>query len=164
MNVDQISFESLRRINRAADLYSRALFREHNLTGPQLSFLRQVARHGEAPVGVLAKAAILGSPTVTGIVDRLEKQGLVSRVPSQEDRRKVLIAITPAGRRLLQRNPSLLNDGFRDQLSRLPKAEQRRICDVLQRVANMMEHAVAAVGGPENLSRAVQRGGHETQA
>jgi DNA-binding MarR family transcriptional regulator len=140
--VDERSMSALRRITRALDVYSRNLLREHHLTAPQLAMLHEVARCGQAPIGLLAKATYLGAPTATGIVDRLERQGLVARVRNETDRRQVLIAITPAGKKLLQRNPPSLSSGFHDQLQRLPKEEQQRVCDVLQQVATMMENVV----------------------
>jgi DNA-binding MarR family transcriptional regulator len=153
MNVEETSLAALRRITRATDVYSRALVREHQLTGPQLSILTEVARHGEAPIGALAKATYLGAPTVTGIVDRLERQALVSRIRAAADRRQVLIALTAAGKRVLARDPSPLHAGFRDQLLELPKAEQRQICEALERVALMMEQA-ASTARQRSSSRA----------
>ena len=140
--VDEQSISALRRITRALDVYSRTLLREHHLTAPQLALLQEVERCGQAPIGSLAKATFLGAPTATGIADRLEKQGLVARVRTESDRRQVLIAITPAGRQLLRRNPPSLSSSFHDQLRRLPRSEQQKICDVLQQVAEMMENAV----------------------
>lgn len=148
MNVEEISLAALRRITRATDVYSRALVREHQLTGPQLSILTEVARRGEVPIGALAKATFLGPPTVTGIVDRLERQGLVSRVRAETDRRQVLIALTAAGKRVLARDPSPLHAGFRAQLLELPKVEQRQICEALERVASMMEQAASEARQP----------------
>ena len=86
MDVEHLVFESLRRIVRSLDVHSRALLREHRLTGPQLSVLKELARHGQAPIGTLAKRTFLGAPTVTGVVDRLERQGWVARGPGREDR------------------------------------------------------------------------------
>jgi DNA-binding MarR family transcriptional regulator len=141
MNVEELSLSALRRITRATEVHSRALVREHQLTGPQLAILMEVSRQGEAPIGALAKASFIGAPTVTGIVDRLERQGLVSRVRSDADRRQVLITLTAAGKRVLARDPSPLQAGFREQLLELPKIEQRKICEALDRVASMMERA-----------------------
>lgn len=141
MNTEESSFEALRRITRALDVYSRALLRDHKLTGPQLAILKEVARHGQAPIGELGRATFQGAPTVTGVVDRLERQGLVSRERSAHDRRQVLIRITSSGKQLVQRSPPLLSSGFRDELLRLPKTEQKQICNVLSRVADMMERA-----------------------
>ena len=101
MDVKQSSVEALRRITRALDVHSRALLQKHSLTGPQLSVLKELARQGQAPIGTLAKSTYLGAPTVTGVVDRLERQGWVTRVPGKEDRRQVLISISAAGRRML---------------------------------------------------------------
>ena len=140
--VDEQSIIALRRITRALDVYSRTLLREHHLTAPQLALLQEVERCGPAPIGSLAKAAYLGAPTATGIADRLEKQGLVARVRTESDRRQVLITITAAGKQLLRRNPPSSSAGFHDQLRRLSKAEQQKVCDVLQQVAEMMENAV----------------------
>ncbi len=143
MNVEEMSLSALRRITHATDVHSRALLREYQLTGPQVSILKEVARQGEAPIGALAKASYLGAPTVTGIVDRLERQELVSRIRTDVDRRQVRIALTAAGKRLLARDPSPLHAGFREQLLKLPKTEQRHICDALDRVATMMEFAAS---------------------
>ena len=141
MNVEQAAFEALRRIMRATDIYSRWLLREHRLTAPQLAILTELARHREAPVGVLAKAAFIGAPTATGIIDRLEKQGLVVRVRSGVDRRQVFVALTEAGQRMLDRGPPPLSAQFRAQLGQLPESERRKLCDVLQQVAAMLEAA-----------------------
>jgi DNA-binding MarR family transcriptional regulator len=144
MDVERAPFEALRRIMRAVDVHSRALLRDHQLTGPQLSVLKELGRHGRAPIGMLAKNTFLGAPTVTGVVDRLERQGWVTRDPSKQDRRQVLISITDEGRQLLERNPPLLLDVFCVNLKRLSPAEQAQICDVLKRVADMMEQSALA--------------------
>jgi len=141
MDVKQLSFESLRRIMRAFDAHSRALLRKYELTGPQLTVLRELARQGQTPIGTLAKTTFLGAPTVTGVVDRLEQQGWVTRVHGKEDRRHVLIAVTPAGQEVLKRAPPLLHDGFCDKLLRMPQARQQQICEALQTVAEMMEQS-----------------------
>lgn len=141
MDVKQSSIEAFRRITRAMDIHSRALLHQHNLTGPQLSVLKELAARGQAPIGVLAKATYLGAPTVTGVVDRLERQGWVTRVPGKEDRRQVLITISATGKKLLAREPPLLLDTFCEKLVRCPKAEQQQIAEVLQKVAGMIEQA-----------------------
>ncbi|MFI6511090.1 MarR family winged helix-turn-helix transcriptional regulator [Streptosporangium sp. NPDC050855] len=49
-------------------------------------------------IGDLARSAGVSSRNVTGLVDTLERDGLVRRVPGRRDRRSVLVRITPAGR------------------------------------------------------------------
>ncbi len=134
---DQI-VAALRRIIRAVDLHSRRLVEQSGLTGPQWLTLREAARLGRPPAGVLSRAVNLSQATVTGILDRLERRGLVERVRDAEDRRSVAVSVTAEGQRLLSEAPSLLQDRFRLELSRLHEWEQVQVLATLQRIAHMM--------------------------
>jgi len=136
---DQI-VAAIRRIMRAVDLHSRHLAEEHGLTGPQLATLQAASRLGKATsTGALARAVHLSGPTVTGILDRLAKRGLVQRARSGNDRRSVTITITPQGEEVMAAAPSLLQDRFRAELARLEQWEQTMILAMLQRIAAMMD-------------------------
>ncbi len=136
---DQI-VAAIRRIMRAVDLHSRHLAEEHGLTGPQLATLQAASRLGEASsTGALARAVHLSGPTVTGILDRLAKRGLVERARSGNDRRSVTITITPQGEDVMAAAPSLLQDRFRAELARVEDWEQTMILAMLQRIAAMMD-------------------------
>lgn len=130
---------SIRRIMRAVDLHSRHLVDEHGLTGPQLATLRGAARLGSASIGALARAVHLSQPTITGIIDRLERHALVERTRGSADRRMVNVVVTDTGHHLLERAPSLLQDRFRRELARLQEWEQTMMLSMLQRIAEMME-------------------------
>ena len=136
---DQI-VAAIRRIMRAVDLHSRHLAEEHGLTGPQLATLQAASRLGEASsTGALARAVHLSGPTMTGILDRLAKRGLVGRVRNGQDRRSVTTTITPRGEEALAAAPSLLQDRFRAELARVEDWEQTMILAMLQRIAAMMD-------------------------
>jgi len=130
---------AIRRIVRAVDLHSRALIRGHRISGPQLVTLREVARMGPVPVSALARAVSLSQPTVTGILNRLERDQLVRRDRSDRDRRNVLCTITPRGARVLGEAPSLLQDRFLRELSRLEEWERSQMLATLQRIASLMD-------------------------
>jgi DNA-binding MarR family transcriptional regulator len=130
---------SLRRIVRAIDVHSRALSREYELTWPQLAALRELERLGKCPVGRLAAEMYVGAPTVTGIVDRLERDGFVKRFREKVDRRKVLVNLTSKGQELLARKPSLLNERLRTGLSCLSERQQKQMRSTLDRLAEMMD-------------------------
>lgn len=130
---------SIRRIVRAIDLHSRRLVEQHGLTAPQLATLEAVQRLGDPTVGALARAVHLSQPTVSGIVDRLERQGLVRRERSTADRRAVVVRLAPPGKRALDEAPSLLQDTFRRNLTRLADWEQTSLLAALQRIAAMMD-------------------------
>ncbi len=130
---------AIRRIMRAVDLHSRRLAEEHGLTGPQLATLQAVANLGESSTGILARAVHLSGPTVTGILDRLTKRGLVVRTRSGQDRRSVTVRLTSDGEEVLAAAPSLLQDRFRQELIGLEEWEQTTILATLQRIAAMMD-------------------------
>lgn len=130
---------ALRRIVRAIDLQSRRMVEECGLTGPQIMVLRDASRLSGSSISALARAVSLGQPTVSGILDRLEGRGLVRRKPSTVDRRSVFVTVTPKGARVLKSAPSLLQDRFRSELSRLGEWERTQILALLQRLAWMMD-------------------------
>lgn len=130
---------ALRRIVRAIDLQSRRMVEQCGLTGPQIVVLREANRLRGASVGALARAASLGQPTVSGILDRLEAQDLVQRERSSRDRRSSAIHVTAKGEALLNDAPSLLQDHFRAELARLEAWERTQILALLQRLATMMD-------------------------
>jgi len=137
--VTEMVVVALRRIIRAIDLRSRFLVTSYGLTGPQLMVLKELSVHGGAYVAELTRAIHLSQATVTGILDRLEKRGLVRRQRSDEDKRRVHVWLTDEGQRLLADAPPLLQEEFTGEFSRLEDWEQTQILSALQRVVLMME-------------------------
>jgi MarR family transcriptional regulator, 2-MHQ and catechol-resistance regulon repressor len=81
------------------------LFQQHGVSAPQYNVLRILRGHGGEGVACLAIARnmVHRMPDITRLGDRLERAGLVKRGRTKEDRRVVLLKITPAGRDLLAR-------------------------------------------------------------
>ncbi len=121
------------------DLRSRQLDKSIGLTVPQLIVLKEIAADSEAPIGRIARKISLTQATVTTIIDRLEQRGLVSRERSRVDRRQVLVSLTDAGARLLDRSPTILQEEFLSAFAELETWEQTQILATLQRVATMMK-------------------------
>lgn len=135
---DESILNSLRRITRAIDVYSRKLAATYKITAPQLVCLRYLDRHGPHTPSELAREAALSQATVTGVLDRLEAHGLVERRRDNKDRRKVSIHPTEEGRRLSQAAPTPLQELFAARLAELPDEEQAGIDHILRQVAQMM--------------------------
>lgn len=68
-----------------------AEFAKGGLTGPQRSVMQALVRSGGGSLKELARQVGLAHSTVSGIVDRLEKRGLVERQPNLDDRRHTRI-------------------------------------------------------------------------
>src|SRR5512133_3553355 len=90
-----------RRIKRMLD----ETLDEHGLSSGEWHALGRLSRSpgGRRTAGDLAKKAELSSAAMTNRLDRLEKAGLVQRIPDERDRRAVQIEITDAGRELYER-------------------------------------------------------------
>jgi DNA-binding MarR family transcriptional regulator len=135
---DDSILNSLRRITRAIDVYSRKLAATYKLTVPQLVCLRFLDRMGPHTPSELAREASLSQATVTGILDRLEARGLVERRRDNKDRRRVSLHLTEEGRLLSQAAPKPLQELFAARLAELPAEEQAGIDRILRQVAEMM--------------------------
>ena len=128
----------LRKIMQAISLHSRRLKKQVGLTGPQLIFLKEVVKTEEISVGEIARAISLSQATTTGILERLVKRGLVNRRRSDQDRRRVLVSITPAGEQIMSQAPPLMQASFLKQLENMADWEQTMILSALQRIVSMM--------------------------
>jgi DNA-binding MarR family transcriptional regulator len=135
--VDQV-LSALRRVIRAVDLHSRQLVQSHGLTGPQALLLKALGE-GSLSAGSLAERVSLSQGTVTDILNRLEQRGLVTRVRSASDRRRVMVELSPAGRECLSSSPPLLQDRFAGRFRELEDWEQSMLLASLQRIAAMMD-------------------------
>lgn len=69
-------------------------YKELQLTAPQGMLVGILAHHGKTKISDLSEKLGLSNSTVSGIIDRLEKQGLVERIRSEEDRRVVYVETT----------------------------------------------------------------------
>src|SRR4051812_5852193 len=92
--------EAMLNVLRTGDrlqIHFTRLFREHNLTPSQYNILRILRGEGQ-PLECMeiADRTLAVVPGITGLIDRLEKAGLISREQSQQDRRVYLVSITPA--------------------------------------------------------------------
>jgi DNA-binding MarR family transcriptional regulator len=129
---------SLRQIIRAIDLHSKKLERESGLTGPQLLVMQLIGNHGEITSGAIAREVSLSQATVTSILDRLERKGMLKRERSTTDKRKVMVSLTEQGSKALEKSPTLMQESFIRSFNQLEDWEQSLILSSLQRVSDMM--------------------------
>lgn len=130
---------ALRRIIRATDLHSRQLNKATGLTASQLLILKLLHQNTELTAGQVARQVSLSQATVTSILDQLEQRALLLRERGQEDRRKVFMRLTDAGKSLLVNAPKPLQTSFIQQFQDLHDWEQDMILSALERVAYMMD-------------------------
>lgn len=132
---------ALRRIIRRVSLHSKQLARSSGLTLPQVVCLKILAARPdmEATIAGIGREARLSSATVTGIADRLERSGYVERVRGTEDRRRVYLRLTEAGRVKVGTLPTPLQESFVQRFGALPRAERETMLASLERIVALME-------------------------
>jgi DNA-binding MarR family transcriptional regulator len=133
------TMQSLRRIFKALQNYSHEVSNEYGITGPQLWVLKTVFKNGGLPLGELSQKMYLHPSTVTGVVDRLEKKGYVSRDRDPEDRRVVMVQLTPKGKRLAKRAPNPVQGKMIHGLRQLRKEKLEFIHESVQTLMEIME-------------------------
>ena len=99
-----LSYELTREVMATADTFlreSQRLFRPHGLTAAQYNVLNVLA---DADDGLSQRALgdilVVDRSNITGLLDRLEKSGLVKRTDHPDDRRIYQVSLTSAGRKL----------------------------------------------------------------
>lgn len=136
---DLLILQSLRRIMRAVDIYSKRLSTKYAITTPQLVCLLTIVESKTITVAALAKKIHLSSSTVVGILDRLENKKLISRKRDKQDRRLVKLKPTAKGKEYAKSAPSPLQDKLLETLSRLSNLEQAAISLSLSKIVELME-------------------------
>lgn len=111
------------------------LFREYDLTPSQYNVLRILRGEGKPlPSLEIAQRTIQVVPAITGLIDRLEKQGLVKRQRSTEDRRVVYVEITAKAKQILKRIDRPLLELHERLLGHLSKKEIAEITRLMEKV------------------------------
>src|SRR5512140_3759460 len=104
---------------------NRRIAARHGLTAPQLSAMSMLVHAGSASLGELGERMHTGASTLTGIVDRLERDGLAARERSAEDRRVWRVALTARGRTLATHLEAMPGGVVREALASLTVTERR---------------------------------------
>lgn len=129
---------SMRKITQAISQHSRDLSKRYGMTGPQLVILNEIANRQPLSVTELARSISLSQATVTDILNRLHKKGLIERTRDDMDRRRVMIRITKGCSELLSKAPPALQETFVERYAKLPEWEQLMILSSLIRIVDLM--------------------------
>lgn len=90
--------------------------------------------HGPCHACDVSKEFRVSAPTATGIIDRLETGGYVSRIADEGDRRAVVVELTAEGRKVAQRLRTVIIDRWTELLSRLSSEDAEKYLEILQKI------------------------------
>jgi DNA-binding MarR family transcriptional regulator len=114
------------------------------LTLTQVTVLRTLLREGRQSAGRLGHAVGLSPTSVTRLVDRLERRGLVSRHRDSEDRRLVEIQLEPAGEAILSQAKLMKGSAIHRAVESMTDQERRRLTAGLRRLVELARGIAAA--------------------
>ena len=83
--------------------HTRPSLREHGLSDQQWRVLRVLGEHGTVETGRVAREAYILGPSLTGVLARMERDGLVRRERDPADQRRTVVQATAKGRKMVER-------------------------------------------------------------
>jgi DNA-binding MarR family transcriptional regulator len=141
------SVRTFRELIRTFGLVERVMqpyFARFGISGSQWGVLRNLHRaESEGLTGLrmtdLSERLLIRPPSVTGVVDRLERAGLVERQGSPTDQRSKLVGLTPAGRQLVERVLTVHEAQITNVMAALKPEEQAALHRYLNRLGRHLE-------------------------
>jgi DNA-binding MarR family transcriptional regulator len=109
------------------------------LTHGQIRALFAIDVKGEATAGELAKAGELSPASVSTMLDHLERDGIVERRRSPEDRRVVVVTLTESGRALVAQKRDRWRERADAALDGVSDRQLEAAADVMHRLAGMLD-------------------------
>jgi DNA-binding MarR family transcriptional regulator len=130
--------DDIRRVFQVVNEQSKKAKRETGLTGPQLWAIKMIGDLSPVRVSDLAARMYLHPATVVGILNRLESQGLLKRIRTNEDRRVVKIELTDAGNVIVAKAPQVAQGLLVTGLEVLPLKKLQDISDALEELVHIL--------------------------
>jgi len=92
--------------------HTRPSLRAQGLSDQQWRVLRVLGEHGTVETGRVAREAYILGPSLTGVLARMERDGLVVRERDPEDQRRTVVQATAKGRRLVAKLSRTVQDHY----------------------------------------------------
>ena len=93
--------------------YFRPIVKRHNLTEQQWRIVRVLAEHPSMDLHDLAFRTCILRPSLTGILTRMERDGLVLRLKPLNDQRKLYVSLTQTGQKLYENAQAQVEEVYR---------------------------------------------------
>ena len=93
-------------------LQTRPSLREHGLSDQQWRVLRVLGEHGSMDTGRVAREAYILGPSLTGVLSRMERDGLITRARDAEDQRRTVVSATTKGRKMVGKLAKAIEDHY----------------------------------------------------
>jgi len=113
---------------------TRPSLRVHGLSDQQWRVLRVLGEHGTVETGRVAREAFILGPSLTGVLSRMERDGLVKRERDPDDQRRTVVEATAKGKRLVGKLSHTVEAHYAWMEKTLGKADLSQLYQLLDRV------------------------------
>jgi homoprotocatechuate degradation regulator HpaR len=117
--------------------HTRPSLREHGLSDPQWRVLRVLGEHGTVETGRVAREAFILGPSLTGVLARMERDGLVRRERDPADQRRTVVQATARGSKLVARLSGTIEAHYEWMESSLGKDKLSQLYQLLDQVIEL---------------------------
>ena len=156
VGVERPQERALREMVRTIGLLERVMqphFARFGISGSQWGALRalykaEIEGAGGLRITELSERLLIRPPSVTGMIDRLERSGLVVRDAAPEDLRARHVCLTPGGRRLVRQLMGVHADQIDLALGGLSLADQQELHRLLERLSGHLENMLDPSSAP----------------
>ncbi|KMN83426.1 hypothetical protein VK98_03190 [Chromobacterium sp. LK11] len=129
--------QRLLRAREAVMSYFRPVLSRHGLSEQQWRVLRLLAEHGDMEAGDIAQRAGIHPPSLSGILIRMERDGLVYRNRAQNDNRRLIVSSSQRAMTLTQSIIPLSNDCYRRIEAHFSPAKLQALLALLDELENL---------------------------
>lgn len=166
-DLDLSAMAVIARISRASRILERSIatvLARHGINESQFGVLAALRRAGppyRLTPTALYNSLLISSGAMTNRLDRLTEAGLVSRTPDPNDRRSILVALTPEGRRVVDEAVTAHTENEHRLLSAFPPREREVLAGLLRKLLVSLEDGARSPEAEESATaRARPAGGH----
>jgi DNA-binding MarR family transcriptional regulator len=135
--------QTARSLAETASAVIRVVTDRRGLSFTAASTLARLEREGPVRLTLLAVAEGVTQPSMTQLVQRLERQGLARRISDEGDGRVTLVAITDAGRAVLTARRRARDARLADLVATLPDDDQRALDAAMRIAAPLVQRMLA---------------------
>lgn len=132
--------DRIMRISTGACMSTNKDDRFGELSAPQMNMLMMIRVRETVSVTELAALLNVSPPSVSTMVDRLVERGLLTRVASDQDRRKVVIRVSPEALEDITRVEGMILESFVELVEAVGPETTQKWCEVLQQIKQVLEN------------------------
>ena len=135
---NEMALEIWKKLSKAYDSVRKSHTRQiskHKLTAPQFGVLEVLQESGSMPLRRVSEELFVTGANITCVVDNLEKEDLVERIFSKEDRRVILADLTPKGKDAIKKIYPEYIGTLQGSVTNLSDNEQKQLVKLLNKLA-----------------------------